>query len=81
MYEGNVNGVKVGGERSKWLEHKSGLRQGSTLSSLLFIIGMDEVMGEVVRNEIWGGKDESYDICRWFDNAGEKWSGLSGTEN
>ena len=47
MYQGSVSCVKIGGERSNWLRQRSGLKQGSALSPLLFICVMDEIMVEV----------------------------------
>ena len=73
MYNGSVSCVKVGGERSDWLKQKNGLRQGSALSPLLFIVVMDDIMTKVAQEigegkmkamlfaddlMIWGNKEE-----------------------
>ena len=50
MYDGSVSCVKEGSERTDWFEQRSGLKQGSTLSPLLFIVTMDEILSS-------GGED------------------------
>ena len=73
MYCGSVSCVKVGGERTDWFRQMSGLKQGSALSPLLFIVVMDEVMtriaGKIGEDKmkamvfaddlmVWGNKEE-----------------------
>ena len=72
-YDGSVSCVKVGSERTEWFEQRSGLKQGSTLSPLLFIMTMDEISSGVAEKVgedkmkamvfaddlmVWGNKDE-----------------------
>ena len=73
MYRGSRSCVKVGSERTDWIEQRSGLKQGSAISPLLFIAVMDEVMIKVARRigeenmkvmafaddlMIWGNEEE-----------------------
>ena len=73
IYDGSVGCVKVGRERTDWFEQRSGLKQGSTLSPLLFIATMDEISTRVAEKMgddkmkamvfaddlmVWGNKDE-----------------------
>lgn len=77
MYEGSESCVKVGVERSGWLRQESGLRQGSALSPLLFIVVMDELMERVARRigedkmkvmafaddlMLWGSREEEVQV-------------------
>lgn len=47
MYEGSQSCVKTGVGCSEWFEIRNGMRQGSALSPLLFIVAMDGIQKAV----------------------------------
>ena len=75
IYNGSVSCVKVGEERSDWLEQKNGLRQGGALSPLLLIVVMDDIMTKVAQ-VIGEGKMKA---MLFADDLGKQRGGSTGT--
>ena len=87
MYEGSRSCVKTKVGRTEWFEIDNGVRQGSVLSPLLFIMVMDGVQKEVKKREggstrsmlfaddlvIWGEEEEdvSETIKAWSEEIGK----------
>lgn len=87
MYFGGMSCVKVGGERTDWFKQTSGLKQGSALSTLIFVVVMDEIMMQVEEKigedkmktmvfaddlMVWGNKEEE------IQEQLEAWEGMVG---